>query len=72
MIKNIRCLILLKKELLIDMTNIKNIREYEKFLHAHGFSVREAKILSRSWRDLKRPTFWENIKAELSQYVSML
>ena len=54
------------------MTEIKNIREYEKFLHANGFSLRESKILARSWRDLNKSTFLENIKAELSKYALML
>lgn len=31
---------------------IKTVRDYEKFLRARGFSIREAKVLARAYREL--------------------
>lgn len=51
---------------------INNIRDYEKFLHANGFSRTEAKTLARAWKDLDRLTFWEKIKGWLCRYAPVL
>lgn len=31
---------------------VKTIRDYEQFLRSRGFSIREAKILARAYREL--------------------
>ena len=54
------------------MAEIKNIRQFEKFLHDNGFSVRESKILARSWRDLNKPNFYEVIKSHWLLYANLL
>lgn len=36
-------------------TAIKTVRDFEQFLRARGFSIREAKILARAYRDLETP-----------------
>lgn len=32
---------------------VKTVRDYERFLRQRGFSVREAKILARAYRELE-------------------
>ncbi len=32
---------------------IKTVRDYEKFLRARGFSIREAKLLAKPYREIE-------------------
>jgi hypothetical protein len=34
---------------------VRTVREYEQFLRARGFSIREAKILARAYREIEKP-----------------
>ncbi len=34
---------------------IKTVRDYERFLRSRGFSIREAKLLARAYREIESP-----------------